>query len=249
MYISSHSTYMQLTLLLMALLLGHPPSSQAEFIPPRIIQVVRSFNSGSLPDPRMDKCSFIMSKGTEANIKVGDTLNVYREKKVSAAWEPGHIFIGIMIIVESQEEISVGNFSLNPTIRKKPSAKYKTALKGDIVAPRLVLDTKVLFEVQRADLKPAAKQAIQEVSEYLSMFTPDKVLVEGHTDTDGDADFNQDLSERRAEAVRRLLVNSYNFDRPELVESRGFGEDRPIADNSTPEGKARNRRVEIIIFD
>jgi len=67
--------------------------------------------------------------------------------------------------------------------------------------------------------------------------------IEGHTDAVGNAVQNERLSELRAESVRDFLV-SHGVD-PEQLEAVGFGEQRPVADNSTPAGRARNRRVEI----
>ncbi|MCH7772081.1 MAG: OmpA family protein [Bacteroidetes bacterium] len=68
--------------------------------------------------------------------------------------------------------------------------------------------------------------------------------IEGHTDSDGDESFNQKLSEDRAAAVKVMLVK-LGIDGSRL-ESKGWGESKPVSDNSTPEGKANNRRVEFV---
>jgi outer membrane protein OmpA-like peptidoglycan-associated protein len=72
-----------------------------------------------------------------------------------------------------------------------------------------------------------------------------RLTIEGHTDSTGSADFNQTLSEKRADAVRDYLVNQ-GLDGGSLS-AQGLGMDNPVADNSTPEGRQRNRRVEIIV--
>jgi OOP family OmpA-OmpF porin len=69
------------------------------------------------------------------------------------------------------------------------------------------------------------------------------VQISGHTDNTGDANYNQNLSIRRAEAVRYHLIKEYGV-RPDVIISRGYGESVPIADNVTPQGKQLNRRVE-----
>lgn len=71
------------------------------------------------------------------------------------------------------------------------------------------------------------------------------MIVEGHTDSRGDEDKNQALSERRAAAVLKYLVNKGV--ESSRLESRGYGPDQPIADNDTPNGREQNRRVEFII--
>ena len=72
-----------------------------------------------------------------------------------------------------------------------------------------------------------------------------KIVVEGHTDSQGGAGYNQDLSQRRAQSVRDYLVTrGIAADR---VTSQGFGLTRPIADNASAEGRANNRRVEIVV--
>jgi len=73
-----------------------------------------------------------------------------------------------------------------------------------------------------------------------------KLEVQGHTDNIGEIDYNQDLSERRAEAVRQaLLERGVEANR---LRSRGFGESQPIAPNDTEEGRAKNRRTQFVII-
>ena len=84
------------------------------------------------------------------------------------------------------------------------------------------------------------------LAQSLQRYPTSTVQVVGHTDSDGDAGFNQTLSEERATAVSNVLLNQgVPFDR---VQTFGRGESQPIASNFTPEGKAQNRRVEIVIL-
>ncbi|MGI6524142.1 MAG: OmpA family protein [Bdellovibrionota bacterium] len=103
----------------------------------------------------------------------------------------------------------------------------------------------VLFEFNRADLRPDAVRAVSEIARVVNDYPNRTISVEGHADSVGSIAYNQILSERRATAVASELVrNSVSDTR---IRSVGFGESRPIATNRTDEGRARNRRVEVII--
>ncbi len=109
----------------------------------------------------------------------------------------------------------------------------------------ITLSGSVLFRSDEASLLPEAETRLNQVATALLETKERKLVIEGHTDADGEAPYNMDLSQRRADAVRHYLEGrGYN---PELITSNGIGEARPIADNGTPEGKANNRRVEIVV--
>ena len=109
----------------------------------------------------------------------------------------------------------------------------------------ITLSGSVLFASNKAMLLPAAQARLNQVAEALMATKERRLIVEGHTDSQGTADYNLDLSQQRAEAVRAYLISrDYPADR---IQARGIGEARPVADNTSPEGRANNRRVEIII--
>ncbi|MCL2261204.1 MAG: OmpA family protein [Fibromonadales bacterium] len=106
----------------------------------------------------------------------------------------------------------------------------------------------ILFETGKADLKQELKLNLAEISAILkSLLSDSNIEVEGHTDNVGSAELNQKLSEQRALAVKNYLVER-GVDKSKL-KSVGYGFSKPIGDNSTDEGKAKNRRVELIIKD
>ena len=109
----------------------------------------------------------------------------------------------------------------------------------------LTLPETVLFDYNEADIKPAAATKLTEVAELLAYFDRAQVAVQGHTDTDGSAEHNQDLSQRRAQAVADALSGQGVASSRMTVE--GFGFDRPVASNADDAGKAKNRRVEIVL--
>ncbi|MCQ4319627.1 OmpA family protein [Stutzerimonas stutzeri] len=103
----------------------------------------------------------------------------------------------------------------------------------------------VLFDLNKAELKAAGMGDVQKLAKFLNENPERKVLIEGYTDSTGSDSYNQQLSERRAEAVRRALVRSgVEIDRIQTV---GYGEAYPVASNDSPASRARNRRVEVTI--
>jgi len=105
----------------------------------------------------------------------------------------------------------------------------------------------VLFDLNQADLKSAGEQTVGRLAEFMREYEDRRVRVEGYTDSTGADSYNQQLSERRAESVRNALVNrGISSTR---VESRGYGEQYPVAGNDSSSGRQQNRRVEIVISD
>lgn len=108
------------------------------------------------------------------------------------------------------------------------------------------LSGSVLFASAKSELLPAAQVRLNEVATALVREDPDSsIVVEGHTDSQGAAAYNQELSQRRAQSVRDYLVTrGIATDR---ITAQGFGLTRSIADNGSAEGRANNRRVEIVV--
>ena len=103
----------------------------------------------------------------------------------------------------------------------------------------------VVFDTGKNTLKPGAQDKLTRVAVILADHPSLKIQVEGHADSVGSEDTNQALSERRAEAVKDYLVKQ-GVPAPSIT-ARGFGESRAVASNDTPEGRQRNRRVEVIV--
>ena len=103
----------------------------------------------------------------------------------------------------------------------------------------------VLFQTGKYELKPEARERLAKVSGILLAYSSLKVAIEGHTDSVGTDEYNQRLSEQRAEAVRDYFVNQGVA--AAAVTARGLGKMQPIASNDSPEGRQRNRRVELVL--
>lgn len=109
----------------------------------------------------------------------------------------------------------------------------------------ITLSGSVIFASGKSTLLPGAQKQLTQVYDALVTKKERKIIVEGHTDSQGSSSSNLVLSQQRADAVRSYIISrGYPAD---LIRAQGIGEDRPVADNANAEGRANNRRVEIII--
>ena len=108
----------------------------------------------------------------------------------------------------------------------------------------ITLDSGILFDVDKYDLRPEAERALASLAVVLKEADVKAFQIDGHTDSDASDEHNQVLSENRANAVKNFLAAQ---GLTAEITINGYGESRPIATNDTPEGKQKNRRVEIII--
>lgn len=99
------------------------------------------------------------------------------------------------------------------------------------------------FENGKSTIKSESQSTVDELHNMLTSNSSLKIIIAGHTDNVGDAASNQKLSEQRAESLKQVLVKKGIL--ADRIQTVGYGQSQPIADNSTDDGKARNRRVEI----
>ena len=119
------------------------------------------------------------------------------------------------------------------------------AVKDEARGLVITLSGSVLFASNKSELLSSARDRLNQVADALMETKERKLTVEGHTDSQGSSSYNQALSQRRADVVRSYIISrGYTSD---LIEAHGIGKDRPIADNASAEGRANNRRVEIIV--
>jgi outer membrane protein OmpA-like peptidoglycan-associated protein len=109
----------------------------------------------------------------------------------------------------------------------------------------ITLSGSVVFASNKATLLPGAREKLDDVADALKEAPDSKLVVEGHTDSRGSDALNQQLSQARADAVRAYLVRR-GVDASQ-VQAVGMGENQPVDDNASAEGRANNRRVEIIV--
>jgi OOP family OmpA-OmpF porin len=101
---------------------------------------------------------------------------------------------------------------------------------------------KVYFDFDKAEVKYQYHDELKGIAQYLRRNQDTEMVIEGHTDSIGPAEYNMRLSERRAESVKDYLTDKLDIDASRL-DTKGYGESRPVADNSTKEGRQKNRRV------
>jgi outer membrane protein OmpA-like peptidoglycan-associated protein len=119
------------------------------------------------------------------------------------------------------------------------------ALKQETRGLVITLSGAVMFVTNQSALLPAAMSSLNNVAAALKT-TPDRnIMVEGHSDSTGAHAYNVDLSQRRADAVRLYLISQAVPQ--EMIRAQGIGPDRPVASNASAEGRANNRRVEIVV--
>ncbi|MFH1700283.1 MAG: OmpA family protein [Candidatus Zixiibacteriota bacterium] len=111
---------------------------------------------------------------------------------------------------------------------------------------KITFNSGILFDVNSSSLRSEAKTNLEKLAVILNKYEDTEVLIEGHTDSTGPAEHNMDLSLRRSQSVANLLTGK------QVIATRfhimGYGEDQPVADNSTSVGRQANRRVDIAIF-
>jgi OOP family OmpA-OmpF porin len=103
----------------------------------------------------------------------------------------------------------------------------------------------ILFDVDSHKIKGESYKTLKEIGELLEDDPELRLSIEGHTDSDGSDEHNMTLSQNRANSVRDYLISTYSI-KPERLEAKGWGESKPIDTNETAEGKANNRRVELV---
>lgn len=111
---------------------------------------------------------------------------------------------------------------------------------------KITFDSGILFDVNKATLKPASMTNLQNLASILNKYPDTNILIEGHTDDTGTEEYNLDLSKKRSQSVSNYLA-SLNVD-PTRFTIMGYGESQPIATNETSEGRSQNRRVELAIM-
>ena len=206
-----------------------PGSALSQFDPPRIAQVLHKkgcrepqseyFEDKLLHQPRGRRPAYSLATSSTSTASV---------LSFPASVSPCAFFIGTLKIELAQQGSAVGSFAPNRKALEGALIKYKSPMKGDVVVPRLILDSGVLFDAGDVTLKAGAAQEFQKIANFVRMFTPSKLVIEGHTDSDGTTAANQKLSETRSGSVRDYMILEYDFITEQMIDAVGYGEDRPI---------------------
>jgi outer membrane protein OmpA-like peptidoglycan-associated protein len=131
------------------------------------------------------------------------------------------------------------------TLKELEAKETKTTIQIDLPGD-------VLFDFDKWDIRPDAEGTLKKVGEIIKAYHSPNVLITGHSDSKGEQDYNRKLSLKRAESVRDWLIKNAGVDAG-IMKTEGLGETKPVAPNTNPdgsdnpEGRQKNRRVEILI--
>jgi len=159
-------------------------------------------------------------------------------------------FWGFEIKVGKQEAKKGRTYYQVDVIETKPLTTSLVVMKAEEMEGSLSKTGRValygiLFDHDKTDIKPESKPALEEIAKLLKAAPDLKILVVGHTDNQGELKYNQELSKRRAESVVKALTTEYGIAAARLS-AHGVGMLSPVASNDSEDGKARNRRVELV---
>jgi outer membrane protein OmpA-like peptidoglycan-associated protein len=152
-------------------------------------------------------------------------------------------FVTIQATVINVTGLTAG---VTANVQQLRQAMQDLAAKETDLEVHVELPADVLFDFDKADIRADAASALAKVATIIRAYPSGNAALEGHTDAKGNDAYNQRLSERRAESVRRWLTEKERLE-PSKLGARGWGAHRPVATNDTDEGRQRNRRVEVVI--
>ena len=215
----------------------------------RIIKVAAPFGATGIRFSAKQK-EYYVNIGRIDGIRPGSLLNVYRgagriDRFSENREDSLETLIGRIRLDDVRETISIGRIA-NLVIPENPTIRDGPVRVGNLVKPSFVMLNEILFDVNKAEIMPESEIELRRCANFIKAFATYNVLIEGHTDSDGSDEANLKLSERRAEQVKRYLVEKERVPE-EILFTKGYGETRPIAPNTTPEGKIFNRRIELVI--
>ncbi|WP_201578691.1 OmpA family protein [Psychrobacter sp. Pi2-52] len=124
-----------------------------------------------------------------------------------------------------------------PTVIKTPTPA---------LSERMTIDLEILFETDKAVVRPEYYSKATELVEFMRQYPNTVVTIEGHTDSRGKDNYNQDLSQRRVDAVKDVLITEFGID-SDRISAIGYGESQPRASNDTVDGRQLNRRVVAVV--
>ncbi|BCB60477.1 MULTISPECIES: OmpA family protein [Halomonadaceae] len=172
--------------------------------------------------------------GAAAGALSGDGSTSRRDRALIGAAVGAAAGAGVGAYMDRQEQQLRNNLQ---------GSRIEIDRRGDDIV--LNMPSSVTFGFDSAELTSDARSALNEVANVLTQYTDTRVNIAGHTDSTGDASYNQRLSERRAQSVGSYL--SQNGVSSMRLNTMGYGANQPVASNATEQGRAQNRRVEITL--
>ena len=152
----------------------------------------------------------------------------------------------VLEIQRSEQGVAGARAGITATVQELHQAMQALGARESALEVTVSLPTDVLFDFDKAEIRPDAAAALARLATVIRGYPAGRAEIQGHTDAKGNAAYNQLLSERRAEAVKRWLVEREKVAADHLA-TRGFGKSRPVAENDTEAGRQKNRRVEVVV--
>jgi len=181
-------------------------------------------------------------------VQIGTVMNTYRKEEIES--DIGSfsvntvIFVGRMRAVQVDQDYTVCRVTALAE-HADPHRDRNAILVGDYVMPVFVVQSENLFDTGSSQLRQEAIIELQRAAKFIKRYNPIKVRVEGHTDAAGDPGVNLDISQARAESVKKYLVDNEGIPDNTLIPV-GYGETKPVSPD-TDEERHKNRRFEIVI--
>lgn len=153
------------------------------------------------------------------------------------------------VVLKEDEPVTVEAEAPEAQPTVNPAPNVVSAARVKVEEDQIRVDDKIHFALDSAEIKPDSYDLLEEIAKVINDH-PEiiQIRVEGHTDSQGSARYNKTLSQNRAEAVVRWLVDNGGVDESRLM-AKGYGFDEPVASNDTEEGRAENRRVAFEILE
>lgn len=222
----------------------------------------KKFENGDILSPLL-----IQSNGARITSNVNGSE--FKFEKFGPFGEPGisgwkHIAISfneraLKVFIDNERILNIPNISLRASVfsleaqtqkedlkavKNVRIAKGETKLYSRLIEEGKFITSNILFDVNKSTIKPESGGLLSEIAQMMKEHPKTMFSIEGHTDSDGETGYNLELSKSRAEAVKASLIR-LGINEARIV-TKGYGEEKPISENNTPEGKANNRRVEFI---
>ncbi|MFH1215457.1 MAG: OmpA family protein [Pseudomonadota bacterium] len=131
-------------------------------------------------------------------------------------------------------------------LEKQPAPVVQKMVPAPVLEKTVTMDLKVLFDFDKDAVRPSAQDRLAEFAAFMNKYPNTNAVLEGHTDNYGSEAYNIRLSQRRADSVKKYMIEKFNIN-PARLSTQGYGFSRPIATNKTAEGRQENRRVVAVI--
>jgi outer membrane protein OmpA-like peptidoglycan-associated protein len=154
-----------------------------------------------------------------------------------------------VIIKQSCNDKTVMNYS--DFDRSPEYVVEKSLKKNDYPAgleKKIIMQLNINFNLNSVTIKHADLDQLKQMAELMKTYPDTTALIEGHTDNRGSAARNLNISRRRAQSIKKYFTDTFGISQ-ERITAEGFGDTRPIASNDTPEGRRKNRRVLVVLYD